>query len=329
MRNRRIVIYGGLEIDEPVASFVIDLASAIVANETMRIATGGFAGHNSSGKSTEAAVVAGVKRYCSTKKVGIEECLETWLPEPARDKHRDERIHEGKQELLAGLSARSRRLRLVDISDAIVAIDGRRNTALVLEMAFAVGRPALPLPFTGGAAKASWIENESAYVQRFGIDKQTAKVWKQLDLGKLGDHERQNTINAVTRALATAIKRTCLVLLPFQGTSLWSVIESAASTSGFHPIRLDEDLFVGDVRTTITRLVREADAVVADITSVNPNVMYEIGLAHAEGRSPLLLHRGDLSVPFYLRPHRIASGTDEELAAATKKYLQDVKIFGK
>jgi len=41
----------------------------------MLIATGGFAGDNSNGKSTESAVVAGVKHYCSTWNAKIEECL--------------------------------------------------------------------------------------------------------------------------------------------------------------------------------------------------------------------------------------------------------------
>jgi len=176
-------------------------------------------------------------------------------------------------------------------------------------------------------AKSSWDENESAYVNRFGIDEQTAAAWNQLDLDRLEDQERRNTINAVLSALSTVVSRSCLVLLPFQDDYLWSVIKSAAEISGFHPIRLDEDLFVGDVRTTVMRQLHAADAVIADITSQNPNVMYELGLAHAGGRSPLLLYRGIPSLPFYLRPYRVASGTDEQLATATTTYLQDVKGY--
>jgi hypothetical protein len=92
-------------------------------------------------------------------------------------------------------------------------------------------------------------------------------------------------------------------------------------------VRLDRELYAGDVRETVTRLLRESDAIVADVTDRSANVMYEVGLAHAYGREPLLLWRGDDRsmkelLPFYLRPQRMVAGTETAaMVAALHKYL--------
>lgn len=78
------------------------------------------------------------------------------------------------------------------------------------------------------------------------------------------------------------------------------------------------------------RLLRECDGIVADVTDRSPNVMYELGLAHAYGREPLLLWRGESRtladlLPFYLRPQRIAPVTgDAGISDAIKAYLAGV-----
>ena len=57
--------------------------------------------------------------------------------------------------------------------------------------------------------------------------------------------------------------------------------------------------------------------------------MYEVGLAHAFGRKPLLLwrERADAleELPFYLRPQRIATGSESALAEALKTYLAEAR----
>ena len=50
--------------------------------------------------------------------------------------------------------------------------------------------------------------------------------------------------------------------------------------------------------------VRKARLVVAELSGRNPNVMYEIGLAHAIGKPIVLLARSEEDVPFDLRALR-------------------------
>ena len=44
--------------------------------------------------------------------------------------------------------------------------------------------------------------------------------------------------------------------------------------------------------------IRRSKYVIADVTAANPNVMYELGLAHAAGRTPLLISQNMKKIPF-------------------------------
>ena len=50
----------------------------------------------------------------------------------------------------------------------------------------------------------------------------------------------------------------------------------------------------------VVRWLRAAQVIVADLTSLNPDLMYVIGLAHGLGRCPILIYRDDTEVPFNL-----------------------------
>ncbi len=50
----------------------------------------------------------------------------------------------------------------------------------------------------------------------------------------------------------------------------------------------------------VARWLRAAHVIVADLTTINGDLMYVLGLAHGLGRCPILIHRDDTEVPFNL-----------------------------
>ena len=63
-----------------------------------------------------------------------------------------------------------------------------------------------------------------------------------------------------------------------------------------------DDIFTGNpVMSDIWKAINRARIVVADCTTRNPNVFYEIGLAHTIGKPVVLLTQDDKDVPFDLR----------------------------
>jgi hypothetical protein len=54
------------------------------------------------------------------------------------------------------------------------------------------------------------------------------------------------------------------------------------------PVRLDRLPRSDAIYTSFADAIRTSTALIADITSLNKNVMYEVGYAHGRGLTPLL-----------------------------------------
>jgi len=333
MRNKRIVIYGGTELDSLTSEYVTKLAFELLENDRILLATGGFGKPKQGphkGTSTDLSVLRGAEAFVRERHLPLESVLETWVPEPTKDRGGVDRFKKGKVEILHGLSDQARRLRLVQVADALITVKGHIRTALLLEMALAIARPALPLAFTGGDSHTHWNENRSYYLSRLGVTEKQAHHWEALNLHKTSPAARSNSIRGIITAVTRVIRRNCLVLMPFKKRldQYYSQLQRIIDDLGFHPVRLDRDLYAGDIRETVRQLLRESDAVIADITDRSANVMYEIGLAHAFGLEPLLLWRGgarkiERSLPFYLKPQRIAvAANSKTVAKVVKQYLR-------
>jgi hypothetical protein len=52
------------------------------------------------------------------------------------------------------------------------------------------------------------------------------------------------------------------------------------------------------VMSDIWRGILNADVVIADLTTRNPNVFYEVGLSHVIGKQMILLAQKDTDIPF-------------------------------
>jgi hypothetical protein len=84
-------------------------------------------------------------------------------------------------------------------------------------------------------------------------------------------------------------------------------IKPAAEEAGAYCERIDEQIFVDSVLARIYNQIAKADLIVADMTSRNANVFYEVGYAHALGKTVILLTRDSDDIPFDLKhyPHII------------------------
>jgi len=73
---------------------------------------------------------------------------------------------------------------------------------------------------------------------------------------------------------------------------------------GYEPVRVDEISQPGIILNDIWGQITESSVVIAEVTEPNPNVYYEIGVAHALGKPTILLAQRGTSLPFDLGPHR-------------------------
>src|SRR4029453_6861595 len=73
---------------------------------------------------------------------------------------------------------------------------------------------------------------------------------------------------------------------------------------GLECVRGDEIYSEQSIVQDIWKSVRRARVIVAELSGRNPNVMYEVGLAHALGKPIILLTRNQEDVPFDLKSLR-------------------------
>lgn len=97
------------------------------------------------------------------------------------------------------------------------------------------------------------------------------------------------------------------VLTPFHPTykKQFEVIASVCNSLGLKAMRGDEEFVQGDVFPHILRLIARARIVVANIDGRNPNVFYELGIAHAMGKPVILIAPSPEDVPFDIRTKRL------------------------
>jgi len=98
------------------------------------------------------------------------------------------------------------------------------------------------------------------------------------------------------------------VLMPFD-VELQDVytdfIKEVSETAGFEVQRADDLLSQQSILADIVVSIAECDLIIADLTGSNPNVYYELGIAHAFDKPAILLAQDIDEVPFDLRSYRI------------------------
>ena len=121
---------------------------------------------------------------------------------------------------------------------------------------------------------------------------------------------------------------TCFVMMPF---GEWfdryyqEIYVPAIKDAGFEPVRADELFTTGSVVEQIWEQIEKAKLLLADLTGKNPNVFYELGLAHA-ARKPVVFTAGQVDdVPFDLRHLRVIiyDVREPEWAARLRKSITE------
>jgi hypothetical protein len=96
------------------------------------------------------------------------------------------------------------------------------------------------------------------------------------------------------------------VMMPFEKDfdSVYGSIRSAVRSIGKQCLRADDIWEESVIVQDIFNLIFRASIVVADLTARNPNVMYEVGIAHTLGKQVVPITQSMEYVPFDLRHHR-------------------------
>jgi hypothetical protein len=98
-----------------------------------------------------------------------------------------------------------------------------------------------------------------------------------------------------------------LVLTPFSEDErrTFQIIQRICTQAGFRCVRGDEDYTPSDILSHVVKLIVKARIIIGNISGRNPNVFYELGIAHALGKQTLLISQALDDVPFDVAGLRI------------------------
>jgi hypothetical protein len=131
----------------------------------------------------------------------------------------------------------------------------------------------------------------------------------------------------------------CFIVMPF--SLAWSgdvhgLLSDACRAAGVQPERGDDLFTPTDILNDIWQGINGADFVIADITDKNPNVLYELGIAHTLAKPVLILSRNAEDIPIDLATRRVIlygrskdtwrEDLDQQVSRAIEEILQTYSL---
>lgn len=315
MPKTLIALYGSTAISKNNRAFIQNLVDAFLAHPDIVFVTGGFWHWDTDPEikntSVDLATLQAVENFVTREGILLDECFQTWLPEVARE--HVIRFSQGKERQLKG-SPRARRFQLVQGVDAIITISGKEHTATALELALALGKPILPIGFTGGDLEVFWHEEREQFMKFFELPVELAD---QLSVRPSSELDRKSLAKQIAVTVLKKARRRCLVLMGFQKEHdefFDTILSPAIENAGFEPHRLDRHEDAGDITGIFLSRLTDSHAIIVDITGLNSNVIYELGhIHHYDKIAPVIVTRDDIEhekIPFYIRQHQVISVKD-------------------
>jgi len=117
------------------------------------------------------------------------------------------------------------------------------------------------------------------------------------------------TLEKLAKSVKVASGDTCFVMMPFadpHGLYYEKIYAPAIEKAGLKPVRADASIFgAGKIMDQIWTGINAAKVLVAEMTTKNANVFYELGLAHALQKPVVLVSSNENDVPFDLKHIRV------------------------
>ncbi|MCY1503585.1 hypothetical protein D9M68_377150 [compost metagenome] len=173
---------------------------------------------------------------------------------------------------------------------------------------------------------------KNTVVETYGVPSESFLEFKQVFLESLetaqllerhGEKVRLLDVSADVSALSSTSDRikklgkaanitatdTCFVMQPFSpplGDYYEKIYKAAIEKAGLKAVRADADIFgTGKIMDQVWDGILSAKVLVAELTTRNPNVFYELGLAHALEKPVVLVSSREEDVPFDLQHIRV------------------------
>ncbi|QDV61079.1 TIR domain-containing protein [Crateriforma conspicua] len=153
--------------------------------------------------------------------------------------------------------------------------------------------------FTSSLRTASLLEEHDGRV----------RVLDAAGSGQEANEESDEYIDKLSSGVKVASGDSCFVMMPFAspiGDYYSTVYKPAIEKAKLVPVRADNEIFgAGKIMDQVWSGINAAKVLVAELTTKNPNVFYELGIAHALQKPVVLVSSNEDDVPFDLKHIRV------------------------
>jgi hypothetical protein len=310
--HRYILVAGSHELEDlhtngPIAK---EIGSKIVSFENWKLLNGGAKGTKENSAVDYLACQSAREKLLQRRK-NISDRIVTLYPYGVIS---DPNLHDIGEIIRAGKTRASRRYRLVAKADAVITIAGDSGTKQIIDLAMALEKPVLPIPCTGGSSKEVW--NESKYVpdllMALGLAKDSDKY------NRLMDCQQQDPVNIselVIEIIKEKIRQSCFVAIEYSEAFIDiydKIIRPTIEKAGYNAV-LASDHKSGILLQNMLEEISKSSVFLADITGLNHNVLYELGIAHALGKKSIIISQDSRDkLPFDIRHHAVICYTQNK-----------------
>lgn len=133
--------------------------------------------------------------------------------------------------------------------------------------------------------------------------------------------------NGLVQADLVVDEKLIFVLTPFHDDHMeeFIAVREVCTALGFRCVRGDESYFESDIFPQILRYLAKAKLVIANINGRNPNVMYELGIAHALDKSVIHISEQPDNLPLDIKSKRFLIYDNlSDLQVMLRKELLDI-----
>jgi hypothetical protein len=331
IRPRRLFVTGDSRMSPHGARVWRELGALLAGEDSLIVVNGGLTSNSAEpgSRTSDRVIIDGMLPVLEARGIPPEDRIETVLPDAEHDVRKTLRFKEGRIRILTNRNAQARRFHMVHSTDVVVSLEGQEGTRLSLDVALAVERPVLPLPFGGGTSLQVWREQRDEIRRWFQLSAEEVEYFETVNPASLDDEGIRTLAGRIHQCLMRGFTQACFVIMRFYADSdpvFDQAIKPALAACGFQAWRTDRSVSTGDVVAAIRDGINHCFFAIADTTGDRPNVMYELGLAHATNKPVVLLRRvapdGSLPpAPFDFQTQSIIAYDDD--LAELRRRLED------
>ncbi|GLR77196.1 hypothetical protein [Aliivibrio sifiae] len=149
------------------------------------------------------------------------------------------------------------------------------------------------------------------------------------DKRKLGPNSFLNELGISSETNVDATK--VFVLTPFNSEFdyQYDIIRATVSDFGFKCVRGDDSKLSSSILSHIVSEIANSKIIIANLSGRNPNVFYELGIAHALGKPVLLMSETLDGLPFDIQNQRILTfNSEKDLSINLKRWFAATIVKG-